>query len=561
MKNSQLKKSGFISFSVLGILFLFFCNSEKDLAEKGNIVWNMGYLCSHFPVYLLLGSILGCSVFFLLTFLSRLDFSRLSSAIPRRSPGIPSKKLFLLIWICILLFWLPIYLAYYPGICAYDMPIQLGQILNSHYIDHHPIFHTLLIRLFLSLGKWFNNPNLGIGLFSLLQMLLLSAVISAGITSLSASGVSRFWIVLSLLWACFFPVHPYISISITKDVVFSIFFLAQALLLLYLSRCQRNSLRIDFWDLEYLAAAVGTVLFRVNGKYALLVLLAYLFIRMLLSPKMRPFWGRLLLTTLAAFLAGNFMLKGVFILTDAEQGDRREMLSLPIQQLARTYVYHGGAGIHPEDDNTMSERDKALINDFILNQAYLDYRPDIADPVKKQTNTYVIRYRSMEFIRTYMGLFLKYPGDYLNAALATNAGYLSPMDTSHAFINENGIETGLGYIQTRWVEESLKEVGVYKDSKWEWLHEKLESFADRNTYLNIPILRYMVAPGGYFWVLLVLIVWNLLQKRHEQLPLFALMIGYYLTLFLGPTVQLRYLYPIMLTLPFAALFTAPPHKP
>ena len=50
----------------------------------------------------------------------------------------------------------------------------------------------------------------------------------------------------------------------------------------------------------------------------------------------------------------------------------------------------------------MDAADKALINDFILDEAYLDYDPGIADPVKRHTNTYVARYRSGEFIRYYL---------------------------------------------------------------------------------------------------------------------------------------------------------------
>ena len=208
----------------------------------------------------------------------------------------------------------------------------------------------------------------------------------------------------------------------------------------------------------------------------------------------------------------------------------------------------------PEDDDTMSAGDKALINDFILNEAWREYRPDIADPVKRNTNTYVARYRIKEFISTYVGLFLQYPGDYVNAMLATNAGYLSPGDTSHAVINENGRDSGLGYIQTRWVENELNPAGIYKDSKWEWLHEKLEIFADSNSYLQIPILKYLMVPGSYLWFYLILAAWLLVNRRYRQLLPFSLVLGYYLTLFLGPTVQLRYLYPLMIALPFLAVF-------
>ena len=86
-------------------------------------------------------------------------------------------------------------------------------------------------------------------------------------------------------------------------------------------------------------------------------------------------------------MIGILSLKFLFIATNAEQEDKREMLSMPIQQLARTMIYHGGAGVLADDDNTMGESEKALINDFILSEAYKNYDAHISDPVKRHTNT------------------------------------------------------------------------------------------------------------------------------------------------------------------------------
>ena len=173
--------------------------------------------------------------------------------------------------------------------------------------------------------------------------------------------------------------------------------------------------------------------------------------------------------------------------------------------------------------------------------------------MKSHTNTYVARYRTGEFIRTYLRLLAGYPGDFINAALAVNAGYLYVADVSHAQVNQNGTDQGLGYVQTRWVESELNPRGIYKASKWEWLHERLEKWADANAYLRYPLLKYLFVPGTCLWLYLLLA--GALSVRRDYvgcIPL-ALVLGYYLTLFLGPTVQLRYLYPLMLPLPFLAV--------
>ena len=251
-----------------------------------------------------------------------------------------------------------------------------------------------------------------------------------------------------------------------------------------------------------------------------------------------------------AFGVGLFVLSAVFNITHAEQGDRREMLSMPIQQMSRCMIYHGGVGVLPEDDSTMTEQDKALINDFILDEAYRDYDPGIADPVKRHTNTYVVRYRSGEFIKTYLHLLSAYPGDMINAALAVDAGFLSPFDTTHATVNQTGEKEGLGYVQTRWDEGVLNERGIYKDSKFPWLYERLENWAENNGYLRIPLLKYIFVPGSYLWLYLgQAAVLFITDRKRFCLPL-VIVGGYYGTMLLGPTVQMRYVYPVMLALPY-----------
>ena len=548
------KAKGCFLFSIIGFPAVLCTMAVQILTENGNIVWTLSFTGKLLIVSLLAGTIGGSLLYY--TFLAVMHLMEKKTVRLNRSwtqPVAHRKRFFLLSWLGIFLCWFPAYLAYYPAICSYDMTIQLGQITEYAYNDHHPIFHTLLIQGFMELGKWLGNVNIGIGLYALAQMLLLSGAMAFCLFLLSGCGVKKGWLAGLLIYGCIFPFHMYMSISVTKDTVFSAFLLVQLVLMTVLLKRGRNGLKPAALDWCYMISGLGVVIFRSNGKYAMMVAAVFLVVARLFGKKYRRLYARILLQTIVAMVAGSMLLSGIFQITNAEQGDRREMLSVPIQQLARTYVYHGGAGVVPEDDNTMSAEDKALINDFILNEAYREYRPDIADPVKRNTNTYVARYRMKEFLSTYIGLFLQYPGDYINAVLATNAGYLSPGDTSHAVINVNGRDRGLGYIQTRWVENELNPAGIYKDSKWEWLHEKLEDFADSNGYLQIPVLKYLMVPGSYLWLYLILAAWLVVNRRYRQLLPLSLVMGYYLTLFLGPTVQLRYLYPLMIALPFLAV--------
>lgn len=572
-------------FALVGFLFGFCFLTGKDLAEQGNILWTSSYTIKTLLLSLFVGVIVGgVFCFFLYSSLWRQKKASMTDLIsawwqgrsngksqvdgaqpdqPRvkqwidKAKSLSSGKVFLISLVLIVLSWLPYYLAYYPGICAYDTTIQVGQIVSGAYNDHHPIAHTLLLQGAMELGSGlFGDVNTGIGILVLVQMVVLAASMAFGIALLHRKGVKVIWQVLVLLYCMFFKFHGYMSVSTIKDTWFSAFFLL--LICSFYGILQAEEWKIEKpWKLHLLwgVSVVGSILFRNNGKYAFLVLLAFLVLIVLFGKKTRKQMAKLLVEAVAFFLVGNILMSFLFSVTHAEQGDRREMLSMPIQQLARCMLYHGGVDALAEDDATMTEDEKALINDFLLDQGYLRYRPEISDPVKSHTNTYVVRYRAKDFITTYLQLLGRYPGEFINAALAVNAGFIYIEDVSHATINVNGVDKGLGYVQTRWVEGELNPRGIYKDSKWESLHMKLEEWADENAYLDIPVLRYFYMPGIYIWAYLLLAIYLVVNKRFRQCIPFSLILGYYITLLLGPTVQMRYIYPMMIVIPFALLLS------
>ncbi len=549
------KLSAYGIFCFLGMLFCFCCLTERDLAIQGNILWTGAYLFKTLGISLLFGGGMGAVLcFFICKGAVRKVSGQDSARAEERDTFLGGNRwgrVFGLSMGLTFAAWIPAFLAYYPAICAYDAFSQTGQIVENYYIDHHPIFHTLLIKAAMELGeRVLGSVNAGIGCYTVCQMLLLAAAFAFGVMMLWKRSVRRSWLYLVQGFCMLYPFHLYMSVSMTKDTVFAAFFLIQLTALCAVMDGGKN----PGMELVFYVGTVGMILFRNNGKYAFLVFFAILFLVFVFG-KQRRLIGRVLLWSAGAFVTGVVLLQGVFYITDAGQGDRREMLSLPIQQFARTMLYHGGVGVMAEDDNTMEERDKALINDFILDQAYRKYRPEFADPVKSSTNTYVARYRWREFISSYLRLFCQYPGDFLNAALAVNAGYLYPGDVSHAYVNaQEGEAAGGGYAQTRWEEETLNARGIYKDTKWQGLFEAMEAWADENAYLKLPVLKYLFVPGVVFWLYLLLLGCRFVRRERMLCMPLVLGLGYFLTLFLGPTVQLRYIYPVMIGFPFLLLW-------
>lgn len=559
------KKKGYSVFAILGILCAFLWKAERDLAESGNIIWTGKYLISIILFSVLVGAILGMAICYLTYGLleHRWSETRLATKVSKITKWGPFSgesqvsiwKVFFGSFALTLLCWIPCYLAYFPGICSYDTIIQLEQIVTGNYIDHHPILHTLCLRWAIQFGEaLFHNATVGVGVYVALQMMFVALAFSYGVWVLMKCNASKWGVLLVQLFAMFYPFHWYMSVTTTKDTLFSAFFLVQMVSLYGWivkrgEQCKRDKSPL-FLAIMFVISTTFMIVFRNNGKYAMLVLLLFSVLTVLFGKRDRKGWMLLLGCALAGFVMGSAILSGLFKATNATQGDKREMLSMPIQQLSRTMLYHGGVGMVDTDDDSLSQEEKAIINEFLLNESYKLYRPEISDPVKRNTNTYVVRYRAKEFVSTYLELLFRYPGEYINAALAVNAGFLSPGDVTHASINETEGIHGMGYVQTHWAESELGKQGIYKDSKWQSMHHMLEEWADENAYLRIPILKYLFVPGMVLWAYLLLFGVLLLKRRYANLLPLSLVLGYFGTLLLGPTVQLRYIYPLMIVLPF-----------
>jgi hypothetical protein len=511
------------------------------------------------------GSALGAAICFLFACYDRYGAGKAVRPNTLLNPPIWKKVMSTKAWIfvlcsmaLILLAWLPAYLAYFPGICAYDIPTQMWMITDKQYIDHHPLAHTLLLEGFWRLGMdVIGSATTGIGLFACVQMVFLAFSYAVCVRVIAARAKHMGAPLITQLFFMFHPFHWYLSISITKDTIFTAFFVLQMICFYRLLEVMRTEQKASIvkCSLSLVGATVGMMLFRNNGMYAYLVLLVILAVLFAFGGKWRSYFGKVLLISGAAFVVGALSLSLIFRAASGVQGDKREMLSMPIQQLARTMIYHGGVGVLPEDDNTMLEEDKNLVDSFLLNESYRDYRPDISDPVKSNTNTFVVRFRTSEFLTTYLRLFLQYPGEYLNAALAVNAGYLYPEDTSHAYINVTGDDrVGRGYVQTYWESQSVNWYGIYKSSAWSWLRDRLEDWADANAYLNLSILKYLFVPGVWLWFYLLLLARAVMCGRYRACIPYAVVAGYFVTLLLGPTVQLRYIYPMMAAFPLFLFF-------
>ena len=594
MKNSDVKtykiekpKLTLILYILVSMFMVFFSITGTLLTNNGNIIWTESTTAKIVGASIGGGIVIGLAVGYGIYF-ANLLICKIGGKLKIKEEKIkPIFRSPLLIGIVaaviILACYLPVFLAYYPGIASYDSSTQANMYFSGQYYEHHPLLHTLFIEWCLRAGYavW-GSYNAGIAIYSIIQLTIFDIIFAFGI-ALVFKWVSK----RNLLWAYIFSAAltlfcgmfeftRYMAISMTKDSLFSVFLLLQFLLFICLmedTKKKKTGLYI-----AYICSLILCGLLRNNATYALILVAMFeglvAFIKWIkyacikkknsLDAQKPIFQTKLTIVTVVAVVVTMIILNAMAKALNAIPGDKREMLSVPIQQMARTAVYHSGRMVVPEDDGTLDERTMAVIDEFFLYDGFPVYTQDISDPVKICTNTYVARYKTKEFMYAYLTMLKNHPSDYINAFVALENGFINVNDYSHAVVNQKKGLYGLGYATTR-INDYYSTIGVYKDSKLPRLHEYMEEWANDNRYLDYPLIKYIYMPGAYLYIYLFAFITLLKDKRSVNgrendknklvIPMLFVML-YLASCLLGPTVLMRYVYPFMILCPFMTIFCA-----
>ena len=164
-----------------------------------------------------------------------------------------------------------------------------------------------------------------------------------------------------------------------------------------------------------------------------------------------------------------------------------------------------------------------------------------------------------QVVKDWITVGLHYPNEYIDAFLCTTQGFWFPDDRTYCEMQGWGAGSRYGAIFTNNASASDTYEGIKHISKFPWLEAKLENIVSNNSFYNWPVISILFKPAVYT-LSLVLIAAALIyrnQKKQAYICLFPLI--YFGTMLLGPTVQFRYVLPIMITVPLLAALTCTSH--
>jgi len=432
-------------------------------------------------------------------------------------------KAFALILAC----YIPMFLIAFPGSFAYDVPFQLEQVFTGSYSTHHPLLHTLLMGACVKLGHVFGHINLGAALYTVIQMTGLAACFALTCASVARQSSTRAakW---SAVFFAFYPLHMMMSVNATKDVLFSgLFVLTLALM--------REALISEKKEAGLLTGVAlcgaGMLLLRNNALYAMAVWLVLAIILL----------GHSAMRTAAAALAAIVLSLGVGGMmkaaTNAVDGDLCEMLSWPIQQMARARNLH-------EDRLTLEE--KAAIDELMPGESWKLYDPTISDPVKFEFDTDAFLADAGKYAKAYLSVAEKCPKAYFDALLMHTYSFFYPY--SEYRVSGYYLQMGVSDLYYDWCD-------FERISSQSTVPRVLASLSWRfgaQGAMQIPVIGYAFNMGVIIWVMLYFVLRELYLGRWKGFVCALLPVLLWGTFLLGPVMAGRYIYPFVCCLPVLA---------
>ena len=458
-------------------------------------------------------------------------------------------KEFLLTWFIIFICWVPVFLAFYPGAFVYDAQDEYVQVATREFSTHHPLSHVLMLGGFVCLGnKLFDSFNIGIAMYTLVQMVVLSGVFAYTVSYLRTH-LSKKVCMGVILFYGLFPVIPMYAVCSAKDTLFNATFLlvlVQMLKMLEQAFGAKNRLPVQIDERNvcnikdivlFVLSSAAMMLLRNNGVIAYMILLFVVALLAILRYKKERFFVYLTVAMLAAFVLYSGVDKTLAFVLDADDSENQELLTVPIQQLARTWKYS------PE---VFSKEEQQILFSYIPEHILGIYDADLSDLVKANFDNQKYAADSSGFWKVWLKGFTHKPVTYLNAWFMTSYGYWYPDTVINVYGGQQRFTFQYG--DSSYFGFETEQPGE-RDSKFPWLEEQYRRMSLELYQQNVPGISMLFSPGFLFWIFAgsLLICWY--RKDYVRLlPMCGIFLLWF-SVIPGPTFLVRYVLILWFALP------------
>lgn len=406
-----------------------------------------------------------------------------------------------------LLGYLPYFLMYFPGWLNNDAVWQIEQILGwVEKSNHHPYFHTLIMKCFFMIGYRLSGTYTGgAAFYTFFQVLVMAMVFAFFLYWLYKRGTRMVWLVLALAFYAVLPINAILTICMGKDE----FFVAALLFYTWMTieynleeesepgwgspQSVDQELRrrgILRW-IAYFITGLLVCLLRSNGVFIFAGTAFFLMIRRMKTGRIstKTFPVRTFSCVAAVLLCYLIYQGPILSALHVEPPDTIEGLTMPTQHILCAYL-KGGELTAEEVDMIDRVVPVDEVGDY--------YNPWVFDIVKNfirtSGNQQVIADNKWEYFKLWLRVGLRNPFQYFVAEVRQTAGYWAYSVQDYEYVygeyymvdNPFGIETGRQFFSYENELVMHKFLMGFQD-----LYNKVWSLG-LNTWLMVFCVAYMV---------------------------------------------------------------------
>lgn len=449
-----------------------------------------------------------------------------------RFKNIPDMRIPL--WLCMLIMiicWIPAWLSVFPGAFSYDAYEEWRLVRDGTLTAHHPLIHVLLVGNLVEIFYHLTgNYNVGVAVYTVLQMIILAFVFARTIFFMKELKISGVFQAIALAFYSLSPVAQLFSICTTKDVYFTAselaFFMIVLRFCIHTKECFSEKKRL----LELAALAFLTMILRNNGVYiagGTLIILFLLF---------RRYWKKLLCVCLAVFALYGLYTGPVYDLLQVQPAGIKEMLSVPIQQMARVYRF---------ERESLKQEDLDILYRVIPRESLEAYTPTVSDPVKNGFDQGAFQDNLKEILGIWLKWGTEHPLIYVNSFLVNTVDFWYPNAVIDGYRN---LGDKSSYFDLKASEPATERV------LWKGARKYYEAVSWDKEAQRRPFAFLLLSPGWYLGITIVIFFSFWCYRKYRLMIPMWILILHFGTVLLGPMALVRYVlifffsFPLLLAL-------------
>lgn len=470
------------------------------------------------------------------------------------------------IFIC----WLPVLIMKYPCTLNGDTINQFFQFqtpaptyyttmhefVPGEFVDHHPVFDTLLYGSFLTLGDALGSQNAGIFILVVLQSLVLAAALSAACCFGSRLNAPFGLQAASLLFFALWPLFPNYSAAVLKDTSFLAPWVLFLICWLEAWRSRGDALSHAKFLAVLIAASILCILTKKVGMYvvapSLLVLLVAAFARR--QGKARTLGA---LTAFATPILICSLIIPLFVypaIGGVSPGGKQEPLGFAFQQ---------SIAVLRSNPSSVTQQEYHAINAVLdVQAAETDFSGNITDKVKSKYRANSTDAQLKSYLAAWLSVGLKNPGLYLATTLTTTYHFFVP-SAYLAYYDTPGQGVSKDYY---WAYDSQRDFTKLFESFDNGFHISLHRPAHLisltsgydaayRTAESLPVISLLFTQGLYGGWIPLLCFAATLYKRKRDAWAFAPIALTAVFMLLSPVDATRYMLPMLTAAPLLLYWT------